>query len=324
MTVPSGTFQTFQAIGNREDLEDDIYDVSPTETPFAMMVKKGSAKSTFHEWQTDAMDAAATNSNVQGDDATVNTVVPTVRLRNYTQILDKVISIAGTQEAVDTAGRHSDMAYQTTKRMKELKRDLEYALVRNQASTAGAAASGATLASVESWISTNKTSVGSGGTPTTPGYASGTVAAPTDNSVAGTVTEAHLKSVIAAAWAAGGDPEILMVGAITKQKISGGFSGIATRFKDVPVGKQAQIVSGVDLYVSDFGTHKVIPNRFVRDRNILCLDMEYWELARLRPTQAFPLAKTGDSEKKQILMEVTLVSKNELANAKVTDINPAL
>lgn len=324
MTAPSGTFQTFQAIGLREDLEDDIWDVSPTETPFSMLIPKGKADATFHEWQTDALDPAGSNATIQGDDATVNTAVPTVRLRNYTQILDKVISISGTQEVVDKAGRASEMAYQTAKRMKELKRDLEYALVRNQASTAGAAATAATLASVESWIATNKTSVGSGGTPTTPGYASGTVAAPTDNSTAGTVTEAHLKTMIATCWQAGGDPELLMVGAQTKQKISGGFSGIATRFKDVPMGKQANIVSGVDFYVSDFGTHKVVPNRFVRDRNILGLDMNYWELGRLRGTQSMPLAKTGDSEKKLILMEVTLISRNELANFKVTDINPAL
>lgn len=30
MAAPAGTFQTYQAIGNREDLSDIIFDISPT------------------------------------------------------------------------------------------------------------------------------------------------------------------------------------------------------------------------------------------------------------------------------------------------------
>ena len=323
MSVPTGTFQTFQAIGNREDLEDVIWDISPTETPFQSRVKKGKAKATFHEWQTDALDAAATNAAIQGADAVTNTATPTVRLRNYCQILTKTPRVSGTQEAVDKAGRNSEMAYQVMKRMKELKRDLEYALVRNQQSTGGAAATAATMASVESWIATNKTSVGTGTAQTTPGYSSGTVAAPTDSSVTGSVTEANLKAMIAASWAAGGDPTVLMVGPLTKIKVSGSFSGIATQYKNVPGQSQATVVSGVDLYVSDFGEHQLVPNRFMRDQNILCLDMNYWRLDQLRPIQSSELAKTGDSEQRQILMECTLASLNEQASAKITDIDPA-
>ena len=325
MTVPTGTFQTAQQIGLREDLEDIIYDISPTETPFATMISKGKAKATYHEWQTDALDSAAANAAIEGDDATTNTAVPTVRLRNYCQILTKTVRVSGTAEAVDKAGRDSEMAYQVRKRMEELKRDLEYAMVRNQSSSGGNGSStAARLAGVESWIATNKTSVGTGTSQTTPGFASGTVAAPTDSTVTGTLTEAALKSVIQAVWNAGGDPKVLMVGPATKSKISTAFSGVATRYRDVPAGKQAQVISGVDLYVSDFGSHRIVPNRFMRDLNILCLDMDYWELARLRPLFMTPLAKTGDSDRKQMLMEVTLVSRNEKANGKVSDINPAL
>lgn len=325
MTVPAATFQTHQAIGNREDLEDIIYDISPTETPFVTMVSKGKAKATFHEWQTDSLDAAGANSAVEGDDATTNTATPTVRLRNYCQILTKVARVSGTQDAVDKAGRDSELAYQVRKRMEELKRDLEYAVVRNQASSAGnGSTQPARMAGVESWLATNKQSVGQGTNQTTPGYSSGTVASPTDSTAAGTLTESALKTVIQSVWAAGGDPKVLMVGPATKSKISSGFTGIATRFRDVPAGKQAQVVSGVDLYVSDFGTHRIVPNRFMRDQNILVLDMEYWQLAQLRPLKKFDLAKTGDSERKQLLMEVTLVARNEKASGKVCDINPAL
>lgn len=324
MAAPAGTFQTFQSIGNREDLSDIISDISPTETPFYTKAKKGKANATYHEWQTDTLDAAATNAAVQGGDASINTAVATVRLRNYTQILTKSVSIAGTQEAVNKAGRSSELAYQMAKRSKELKRDVEYALVRNQASASGAATTGATLAGVEGWLATNKTSVGTGTAQTTPGYASGTVAAPTDSTVAGTLTEAALKAVIQACWTQGGDPTVLMVGPSTKSKISGAFTGIATRYRDVPSGKQAQVIAGVDLYVSDFGEHQLVPNRFVRDQNVLVLDFDYWTVATLRNFQSTNLAKTGDSEKKQLLVELTLVANNEKASGKVTDINPAL
>ncbi len=323
MAVPAGTFQTFQAVGNREDLEDVIWDISPTETPFQSMVAKGKAKATFHEWQTDNLDAANSNIQVQGDDASTNTATPTVRLRNYCQILSKVARVSGTQEAVDKAGRASEMAYQVKKRMKELKRDLEFALVRNQQSTAGTAAVGASSAGLESWIATNITSLGLGGGFSTPGYSGGTVSAPFDATARGSLTESSLKSIISAAWTQGGDPTVLMVGPLTKQKISTAFSGVATRFRDVPAGKQAQVISGVDLYVSDFGTHKIVPNRFMRDQIVLALDPEYWRLDQLRPLSSWELAKTGDSERRQMLMEVTLASLNEKASAKIADIDPA-
>lgn len=324
MAAPTGTFQTYQAIGNREDLSDIIWDISPTETPFQTAAKKGKAKGKTHDWQTDALDAAGANSQIEGDDATTNTATPTVRLSSYCQILTKVARVSGTQEAVDKAGRASEMAYQVRKRMAELKRDLEFACIRNQAQSAGNATTAARFAGVESWLATNKTSVGTGTSQTTPGYSSGTVASPTDSTVAGTVTESALKSVIQACYTAGGDPAVLMVGPATKSKISSAFAGIATRFRDANGNKQAAIVSGVDLYISDFGEHKIVPNRFMRDQNILVLDMEYWSIDSLRALRSFDLAKTGDSERKQLLMEVTLASLNEKASGKVSDINPAL
>ena len=324
MTVPSATLQTFQAVGNREDLSDIIYDITPTETPFKNRIKKTKATSTMHEWQTDALDAAGTNAKIQGDDATRLTATPTVRLNNYTQILSKTASVSGSQNAANTAGRAEEMAYQVSKRMKELSRDLEYALVRNQQSTTGAAGTAATLASVESWLATNKTSVGTGTAQTTPGFASGRVAAPTDSTVAGTLTENAVKDVIQKCWTQGGDPGTLMVGPSTKSKISGSFTGIATRYREISKGKQGDIVSGVDLYVSDFGEHRIVPNRFMRDQNVLVLDMDFWALAQYRALKSWELAKTGDSEQRQLLMEVTLESRNEKASGKVTDVNPAL
>lgn len=317
MTAPTGTLQTFQAIGNREDLEDTIYNIAPTETPFMSMAARAKAQARFHEWQTDTLASAATNAMVEGDDATTNTVVPTVRLGNYVQTLQKTIRISGIQEAVDKAGRKSEIAYQIAKRGKELKRDLEYMLCGNLASTAGAATTAATSAGSESWISTNKTDLGTGATPTTPGYSSGTVAAPTDNSTAGTFVKAALDAVIQACWTSGGEPKIILTGPFNKTKAAA-FTGIATLYKEVPGMKQGVIVAGADVYISNFGEHTIVPTRFNRDKTVQVLDFDYWAVAYLRSFFVADLAKTGDSEQRQLLVSACLVSRNEAASGKIT------
>lgn len=317
MAVPTGTFQTYQAIGNLDDIEDQIYNISPTETPFLSMAARAKATGRFHEWQTEALAAAAANSQLEGDDLNVNTVAPTTRVGNYNQILTKGIRISGTQEAVMKAGRKSELAHQIAKRGKELKRDLEFAISRNAASTAGAAASASTMAGSESWMSSNKTDLGTGGSPTTPGYSGGTVAAPTDNSTAGTFVKTALDAVIQAVWTAGGDPKVILTGPFNKTKAAA-FTGIATLYKEVPGMKQGVIVGGADVYISNFGEHTIVPSRFNRDAVVQVLDFDYWAVAYLRPFQVKEVARTGDAEQRLMLVEATLVARNEAASGKVT------
>jgi hypothetical protein len=328
MTVPAATYQTFQQIGRREDLSDLISNISPTQKPFTQAVRKTKATQSKHEWQTDALaTASATNATIEGDDATVNTAVPTVRLNNQLQTLRKVVQVSGRAREVDAAGRADEFEYQLKKRMAELGRDLEAALTQNNAATAGAAASAPLMASAESWLGTNKTSAGQGTAQTTPGAdaSAGTpITAPTDSTTAGTLTEAHLKNVIRLVWDAGGDPSLVMCGSEIKQKISGAFTGIATRFKDVKSKSQAEIVSGADVYVSDFGSVTIVPNRFMRTQTILVIDPEQWGIASLRTFRMEKLGKTGDSDRAQIVGDYTLECRNEKASGKVTDINGAL
>jgi len=309
-----------------------VWDISPTEVPFSTRVAKVKATATNHEWQTDALASPAANAAIEGDDATTNTAVPTVRLGNRTQILTKTVQVAGTNEAVTKAGRKSEMSYQVMKRMKEIKRDLEFALIGNQAATAGTAAAARRMAGVETWLNSNRVSVGTGTAQTTFGVTSGQAAtAPVDSTVTGSFQESNLRTIIQECYLDGGDPKVIMVTPGVKAKMSSTFTGIATRFRDVPSGKQAQIISGADLYVSDFGSHTIIPNRFQRNAGLtgnnshacLVLDMEYWALATLRPLFTTPLAKTGDSERRQMVMECTLESRNEAASGKITDIDPA-
>src|SRR5690554_2606960 len=121
MALTTGGFTTYAAIGNREDLTDAIYDISPADTPFVSMIGRGKAKAVYHEWQTDSLaDVNTGNAALEGHDSVVATSAPTVRLGNYCQISTATVAITGTQEVVDKAGRKSEMAYQIAKRGKEI------------------------------------------------------------------------------------------------------------------------------------------------------------------------------------------------------------
>lgn len=319
MAVPTNTVTAHSAIGNREDLVDIIYDISPMDTPFLSEASKGTANAVYHEWQTDALEAAAANRQIEGDDATANTFVATTRVGNYCQISRKTVSVSGTQRAADTAGRADEFAYQVAKRGREIKRDMEFALTRNQASSAGGSGTARSLASLESWLATNKTTAGvSASGATTPGFSSGTVAAPTDASTAGSFVKADLDAVIQECWNQGGDPKVIMCGPHNRTQISG-FSGISTLQTDANANQDVTLMGAVDFYKSNFGILKVVPNRFQRDATVFVLDMEYLGVAMLRDMEFTDLAKTGDSDKTMITAEYTLQVKNEAASGKITD-----
>jgi len=321
MAVPSGAYQTFQSIGNREDLEDEIYQISPVETPFLTMAGRVNATAVPHEWQTDALAAAAANRQVEGDDASNGTSNPTVRIGNYCQEASRYAIVTDTENAIKKAGRGNEMSYQIAKRLGELKRDMELALTQNQGSSAGSASVARSSASLESWLFTNRTSLGTGTSQTTPGFISGTVAAPTDSTVTGAFTVASLKTIIAAAWTAGGAPGIIMVGGSQKQVVSG-FAGIATIYREAgSTSKGTAIVGAADLYISDFGEHRVVPNRFTRNRTALVLDMDYWKVAYLRKVGQKEIARTGSSEKRLIDVVFTLVACNEASSGKISDLS---
>ena len=312
------TFTAHSAIGQREDLSDVIYDITPTETPFMSSIGKTKATAVYHEWQTDSLAAATTaNAAVEGADATSATLAPTVRLGNYCQIIQKTVQVSGTLDAVNKAGRKSEKAYQLAKASAELKRDLETILLANQGRSAGTSTTARKLGSVLSWIKTNS-DVGSGGAdPATIGVSTRT------DGTQRTFTEALLKTVVSEVFVSGGSPKILMVGAAGKQKVSS-FAGIAAQRYMAPSNTPTTIIGAADVYMSDFGTMSVVPNRFMRTRDALILDPEYAALAYLRPFQTNDLAKVGDSENTQLLAEVTLEVKNEAAHGIIADLDMSL
>jgi hypothetical protein len=311
------TYQTFQSIGNREDLSDVIYSISPTDTPIMSSIGKTKATAVYHEWQTDSLAANTTNNAlVEGATANDITVSPTTRIGNYTQIVGKTVMVSGTLEAVDRAGRKSEKAYQLAKVSSEIKRDMETIITANQGQTAGNATTARALGSLLSYIKSNTSKNGTATTgvdPVTIG-----VSTRTDGTTRA-FTEAMLKTVVAAVFTSGGTPSALFVSPTQKQVVSG-FTGLAAQRYQVPTSGQATILAGADLYQSDFGVLSIVPDRFMRTRDALVLDPEYAALAFLRPFQTNELARIGDAEKTQILAEFTLEVRNEAAHGGVFDL----
>lgn len=323
MANPVGTFQTYQAIGNREDLTDMIYNIAPTETPFMSMAKRTKAYMTKHEHQTDTLTAATAGGQaVEGNTPSNTTVTPSVRVFNYTEIQQIAFNISGTQNAVRHAGRAEELAYQLVQHSNILKRNMESALTQNNGAAVGASGTARVSASLESWMSTNwTTQCASATSAASEGFSSSNLCtAPVDATTPATVTEANVKAIIRAAWTQGGKPDVILVGPYNKVKVSG-FSGILTNNIFQQAGGQAKIVAAADGYVSDFGTFKVIPSRFNRDRTLCVLDMDYWAVAYLRPFQQTALAKVGDSDQRMIVAEYSLESRNQKASGKVTDLS---
>ena len=320
MTVPTGTTQTYQQIGIREDLSDIIYDISPMETPFVTAMGKGTATATKPEWQIDSLDSAtANNAVVEGDNAVNDALDPTIRVGNYTQLMDKVVEVSSTADAVKTAGRGKEISYQVSKRGRELKRDIESSFCSLNASAAGSASVARKSAGVGAWLASNTSHGASTGAAGGWNNGTGIVDAPTAGT-ARALTETIFKGVIADVWAAGGNPSTVLVNSSQKQKIST-FAGIASLYRDTgQTMKQASIMGAADLYISDFGEHKVIADRFCPTSTVYLLDMEYFGSKVLQPMRVEDLAKTGHASRKQLSTELTLCSKNEDASGGIYDL----
>ena len=315
MALPSDTLATYAAIGNREDLADIIYDISPTETPFLSKIPKSKATGVKHEWQTHALTAASsTNFVLEGDDATTDAATTTARVYNYRAISDKVARVTGTQEVVDKAGRRSEMAFQMEARMKELKRDVEKILLENNASVAGNATTAPECAGAQAWIKTNTdkasdatASAGNG----TDAHTDGTARA---------LQESQVEAVLALAWTNGGNPTMGILNAFQKRKFAL-FTGSSTKTSD---GDKKKVVNSGDIDIDPLGNEvRLVPCRQAPTDVIYFVDTEMAKFAVLRDFRSHDLAKTGDSERKQIIVEYTLEVCNEKAHAGVYDLSAA-
>lgn len=318
MAQAAETFDKYDTVGNREDLSDIIFDISPDETPILSAIKKGKASNTLHEWQTDEIGTASANTNIEGDDnQDANAITATTRLSNQSQILKYKCVVSGTQEkGMDHAGVRSEMSYQEAKKMKRIKLDCELSVldggnVLGIAKVAGNATTARKMGSLATYLTTN-VSVGATGAAAT-GNSVDALTAGTDRDL----TEALVTGVLQTLWTAGGDPTIMAVSAVNKGVVSS-FAGGSTRYIDT---NTKELVHSIDVYVGDFHTLKVVPCRNMIGDNVYIIDPGYLRLADLRPLHSYDLAKTGDNFKREMVWETTLEVCNEAAHGLIADTN---
>lgn len=327
MAVNANTNKSYDVKTIREDLQDAMISISPTETPFQSAIGRKSVANTSFEWSEVDLAAPAANRVLEGEAAPGNDA-PTnaVRLSNYTQISDKVVEVSDTNQKVNGVADAQTVAKQIAYKLKELKRDMEVMLLSNVAAVPGDASTARVTAGLPAFLRTNVDRGTSGASGTLSGTTSGYVNAAATDGTPRALTEAMLKSVIAQCWDNGAEPSIVLCGSAVKQKISSTFTGSATKFKNVDDKK---VVAAVDLYVSDFGELQIVPTRFletrtVAGRDVFVLDPNYARVAYLQTVQQKPLARTGHAERRLISTEYGLQIDSQKAHGVIADINGAL
>lgn len=325
MAVDANTSETYDNTLIREDLSEQYNMLSPEETPFQTLCRDEVATNTYTEWP--LVELAATDSSnrvIEGDDApAIDTATLGVRLGNYTQISDKVVSLSHTSQSVDAAAENIEkMTEQMAIKIREMKRDMEVMLMSNVAAAAGSSGVARQTAGLTAFLRTNTVFEAGGVDPTLSGTTSGYPnAAATGGTVPDTFVEVDLNDAIESAWNEGGTPSVIMVNSGNKRVISQVFTGNATRYKDA-IDKR--LTASVDIYDSDFGELTVVPNRFqptiaASNYAVYILDPEYLAIAWLEKTRQKPLAETGHAFKRLVWCEYALQVDNEAAHAVVRD-----
>lgn len=321
MAQTTNLYDSYDSKGNREDLSDIIYNISPTETPLFQMAGRTRATNPMHEWQTDSLASASTsNALIEGDEYALSEPTATTRVNNRTQILTKVYGTSESQRWIEKAGRADELAYIRAKAAKELKRDIEATLLNNQASVAGNSTTARKLGGFPAWLAAN-TSFGSGGSDN--GFSSGTglVVART-NGTERSFTGTLLNAVFQDAWTNGGNPSVMLIGG--KQKtVFVTFDGIATPRHEV---SDKTIYDTAEVYIGPFGSLKVMLDRHIRqttsiDRDVFLVDPDYVKVAVGDDFHTEELAKVGHSDREAMVVELTLEVCNEAAHGLVTDLN---
>jgi len=324
MAIPSADLLEavdFASTSAREDLSGTIEDLTPSETPFTTAIGRGKVTNVFHEWTyLPLTSAVATNSVIEGDDATIDAAINPTRVGNYCNIADKTVLISGTMEAtsIDLAGINNMKGWQLMKKAQHLKNDVDKQLMSEKASVASASGTARVSAGAESFIYTNDDDTandlrGTGGS--SPGYSAGIWGPPVDGTQRA-ITEDMLTTALSMCWDQGGSPTKVFCNSFNKKSISG-FSGHSTRLDK---GEDQKLVAALAVYVGDFGSVDIVPTRHVRTRTVLVVDPTLWSLCFLRGYKVKKLGPTGDSESYLLNCEYVLECANEAGNAAIADL----
>lgn len=319
--MPTNTLQTGSVVRVREDVEDKIYNYGPSDAPLTSMIDRTAISSTFHEWTRDSYRAPnRDNAAADGADATYSAQTQPGPLSNRTQIFQDTISVSNTAEAVRKAGRTSEVNRLKTKKMVELKRDIEAAII---SSGAAVTASGSTAGKLRGLYGFCATGFSGGTSAVAPVPASNT--APV-NGTDRALTEAMLKTAIQTCYENGGDASIVLCSPAKKVAISA-FTGNVQRTNEVGSKQAAVLNAAFDFYRSDFGVTKIVPNRVMAtsgtglNDTVYVLDADKLALGQLRPFESEQLATVGDAKNHQVRTEVTLIVRDEKPLYQITDLS---
>lgn len=322
MGIPTNTYTRVTAANNvREDLIDKITLTNKWMTPVISASGKATAEQTYHEWQRDSYRAANKDSAaLDGDDATASAKTPPSRVANNCQIFQDTISVSGRAERVKKAGMKSAMAYYKAKAYKEIQRDMEAMVVSKNVSVADNGTLAGKSAGLGRLIYTNISHGGAGATPAhTSGAATSAITAGTNR----TFTVTLLNAAVQATYIACSEVPGQVFLSPSHKSIFSTFTGIAANRLDVKNKDQGRIVSGADVYVSDFGAMEIVPHYLMAGSDVVYgLNTDYIDVAYLRGFQSKELAKTGDSEREQCLVDATLRVRSEVAQWKIDNLTP--
>ena len=313
MAQLANSFATFNSSRVREQLMDRIWNVSVSETPTLALIGKQNVEGPFVEWLTDSFRAGASNKVEQGNTSTPTARTNVSRYSNRTQISEDVMSITGTQEAVEKAGGKSEVALQETKAMVEVKKDIEFGVLQNTTAIAAASGTAPQARGFLGFIATN-TSMGAGGA--NPAPLSNT--APTDGTTRA-FTETLLKDVLKLMFD-NGSPDMDSIYALipsAQRTTFDGFLAGQTRFDK---SEDKSLTATLEVYIGPFGRVKAVNARHMRSREVFLLNREYAKLGVLRRMSAKPLGVRGDAEERLINCEWTLIVNNEKAHGAIRDL----
>lgn len=314
MAQPTNTFDSYDAVGIREDLSDVITMISPETTPLYSACKKTKATNTLHEWQTDSLRSSADNKHIEGDATTAEARTATSRLNNRTQIFKNAVTVPDTDEGLDKAGRAKEIGYQVLKVAKEQRLDIEKALFANNAKVAGDASTARELAGLGAWVTTN-TDFGAneGADPT----GDGSDARTDETTTLVAFSQARFDSVMQSIWTEGGMPNSVYLSPFQMNKALA-FDGNNNQRSQISA-EAGKVSNYMAVYLTPWGEVTFVPSRENRSRDVYILQDDMWEVAVLRPTKNVALAKTGDNTTRQVTSELTLVCRNEASSGGVFD-----
>lgn len=296
--MASTQVNTYDTVGNREGLTDQIADLFADDAPFFAMAKKERATSSKHEWQSDVLASAATTGIVEGASLTYAQPAARTRHQNYTHIRLRNWDVSFTQVATTTAGVKDDVAREVMKAMKSIVLDYDKIFLNTGNSAAGTTATARTSKGIQKAIVTN-TAVGTG----------------TGNSAVIQLTEDNVNLLLQEVWSQGGDPRAMFCGGHQKRVVSKNFTAKSGYTFNIEASARTA-VQNINKYEGSFGTLDIIPDRQHMTKRVTIVTPDLIRVAVLRDIQQYKGAPTASSIKGWVEAEMTLNWGNEKAHAK--------